>query len=248
MDSYRMTDIHMHIIPGVDDGSFTVEMSETMLMMSWIQGVRTVFSTPHSSAFLSDPDLVWEQYRLLKERTERLPFSMRLYAGCEVRFEPRDLDEILTHLRTGRIPSMNHTRYVLTEFSTRVLRQEALGMISEIRKEGWIPILAHTERYPDLFAEDTLDRILDMGCYLQINAYSLSDDPEGETAGRAGRLLSEKKVSFFGSDAHRLNHRPPDVEKGLKYLYEHCEAGYADAVAFGNALEMLAEGERDYGR
>ena len=38
MDTYQMTDIHMHIIPGVDDGSFTMEMSETMLMMSWLQG------------------------------------------------------------------------------------------------------------------------------------------------------------------------------------------------------------------
>ncbi len=77
MDTYQMTDIHMHIIPGVDDGSFTMEMSETMLMMSWLQGVRTVFATPHSSAFLSDSDLVWEQYRLLKERTERLAFPMQ---------------------------------------------------------------------------------------------------------------------------------------------------------------------------
>lgn len=77
MHRKRMTDIHMHIIPGVDDGSFTMEMSETMLMMSWLQGVRTVFATPRSSAFLSDSDLVWEQYRLLKERTERLAFPMQ---------------------------------------------------------------------------------------------------------------------------------------------------------------------------
>ena len=49
MDTYQMTDIHMHIIPGVDDGSFTMEMSETMLMMSWLQGVRILNSLEMSA-------------------------------------------------------------------------------------------------------------------------------------------------------------------------------------------------------
>ena len=54
VNELRMTDIHMHIIPGVDDGSFTMDMSKSMLFLSYVQGGRAVFATPHSSAFLTD--------------------------------------------------------------------------------------------------------------------------------------------------------------------------------------------------
>ena len=248
MDTRRMTDIHMHVIPGVDDGSFSLEMSMSMLFMAYKQGVSEIFATPHSSAFLHDRDFVLDQFASLKEQAEKLPFDMCLYLGCEVRCEPYAMEQTLEQLAGGILPSMNGTGCVLTEFCTRVQPPEALQMVSQMRTAGWIPIIAHAERYPALSDGGTADRMLDLGCRLQINAYSLEGEAEEAAAKRAQRLLQEEKVSFFGSDAHRMNHRPPSVEGGLRYLYRNCGRAYADAVAFGNAEKYLYQMEEDSAR
>lgn len=243
MDTHRMTDIHMHLIPGVDDGSFSAEMSMSMLFMAYRQGVRAVFATPHSPAFLRDRDFVLDQFASLKEQAEKLPFDMRLYLGCEVRCEPHAMEQTLERLAGGIFPSINGTRYVLTEFSTGVQPPDALQMASQMRAAGWIPIIAHAERYPALSDGGTAEKMLDLGCLFQVNAYSLEEEAEEAAAKRARRLLQEGKVSFFGSDAHRMNHRPPSVEGGLRYLYRNCRREYADAVAFGNAEKYLYQME-----
>lgn len=244
MHSYQMADIHTHMIPGVDDGSFYLEMSKTMLMMAYIQGVHTVFATPHSQAFISDKELVLENYQKLLELVESFPFQQKVLLGCEVRCELRNIQETLQYLKSGKFPSMNKTNYVLTEFSTNVLAKDAMEMISLLQEDGWIPIIAHVERYSALFQGDTIENIINSGCLLQINAYSLDDEPNEYIVERARKLVLEEKVAFLGSDAHRLNHRPPSVEQGLRYLYEHCRKEYADAVAFENAENFLTKSNK----
>ena len=239
MEEYHMTDIHMHIIPGVDDGSFTIDMSKSMITMAYMQGVRTIFATPHSGAFISRKELIQENYQKMKEQTKKFPFGVDLFLGSEVRCETGNIHETLRYLKTGTFPSMNRTKYVLTEFRNRICPREALKIISLLRRDGWFPIIAHVEYYPALFLSEVIEEILNYGCLLQINAYSLEEEAEEAAFERTRKLLLEQKVSFLGSDAHRMNHRPPSVKKGLEYVYKHCTKEYADAVAFGNAEKYL---------
>ena len=172
------------------------------------------------------------------------PFPLPIYLGCEVRCESGGMEETLDGLASGLLPSMNGTRYVLTEFSTQVRPEEAVEMASLLRAGGWIPIIAHAERYLGLEDLDGDRKLLDLGCRLQINAYSLEEDDGREISARARRLVSAGFVSYLGSDAHRMNHRPPSVEKGLRWLYAHCTRKEADAVAFGNGeRELLGRGK-----
>ena len=242
----------MHVIPGVDDGSFSMEMSRSMLMTAYLQGIKTVFATPHSQAFATDPESVLEKYIVLKEEIEELPLGMRLFLGCEVRCELANMSQVLKALETGKYPSMNNTKYVLTEFSSLTGGAEALEIAGQLLASGWIPIIAHVERYNGLYAKtengqgesseyriDFVEELLDMECLLQINADSLEDESDRASGERARQLIRERKVSFLGSDAHRMNHRPPSVEQGLKYLYSHCEKAYAEAVTEDNAKRLL---------
>ncbi len=80
----------------MDDGSFYLEMSKTMLMMAYIQGVHTVFATPHSQAFISNQELVLENYQKLLELVESFPFEQKVLLGCEVRCELRNIYARLT--------------------------------------------------------------------------------------------------------------------------------------------------------
>lgn len=236
MTENHMTDIHMHIIPGVDDGSCTLSMSEVLLMRAGLQGVQKVFATPHSLAFAYQPDLVRKNFQALQEQTAGM---IQLFLGCEVRCEPHNIQKTLGLLRDGVLPSMNGTKYVLTEFSTSVQPDGAQQVTELLLEDGWVPVIAHAERYPALFEDGGIDRIVDQGCLLQINAYSLDGETDGPPTARARKLLAEGKASFLGSDAHRLDFRLPNVEKGLQYVYTHCNKDYADAVAFRNAERLL---------
>lgn len=186
-----MVDIHMHVIPGVDDGSFSMEMSRSMLMTAYLQGIKTVFATPHSQAFATDPESVLEKYIVLKGEIEELPLGMRLFLGCEVRCELANMSQALKALETGKYPSMNNTKYVLTEFSSLTGGAEALEIAKQLLVSGWIPIIVHVERYNGLYAKtvnghgevseyriDFVEELLDMGCLLQINADSLEDESD----------------------------------------------------------------------
>lgn len=234
----RMIDIHMHILPGVDDGSYDLPMSEFLLKMAYAQGVRAVFATPHSYAFALYPEEIRAAFASLQSRISAFPFEMRLFPGCEVRCSPDRMDETLGALQSGALLSLNRTRYVLTEFSTRVTPPEALSMTRQLLDEGWIPVIAHGERYPALFA-GCAEELARSGCLFQVNAYSLDDEADSGTRERARHLLRGGLVSFLGSDAHRLDHRPPSVERGLAYLYANCSGPDADAIAFGNAERLL---------
>ncbi len=236
--THRMTDIHMHVLPGADDGSYDLPMSEFLLKMAYAQGVRAVFATPHSYAFELYPDEIRDGFCALRACAEALPFEMRLFLGCEVRCSPGRMGETLEALRSGALPPLNGTRHVLTEFSTRVTPSEALSMARRLLCDGWTPVIAHVERYPGLF-DGCVEELARAGCLFQVNAYSLDDESDDGVRGRARRMLREGMISFLGSDAHRLDHRPPSVKRGLAYLYAHCSEADADAVAFGNAERLL---------
>lgn len=236
----RMADVHMHVIPGVDDGSYHLSMSEDLLILAYRQGVRTVFATPHSSAFSYAPELVLQQFAALQERMAATPFDLRLCLGCEVRCEPPSMDQTLARLERGIYPSLNGTRYVLTEFRTSVRPEQAVEMVERLVRQGWRPVIAHVERYPALCSgSGAIGRIRAEGGLLQINACSLDDEPDPAVRTRARTLLAGGDVSFLGSDAHRMDHRPPSVRHGLDYLYASCPPAEADAVAFGNAERLL---------
>ena len=235
-----MTDIHMHLIPGVDDGALDLDMALCMMLQAYEQGVRAIFATPHSSAFAADGALVRQQFSRLRERAAFLLPQMQLYAGCEVYCRSGQMDRVLSDLDSGCFPTMNGTKYVLTEFSPWTDAQQALFCAEALVQGGWIPILAHLERYDALcFDRRTADRFRQLGCLIQINAYSLQDEKDDSIKDWARQLVKERKADFLGTDAHRTWHRPPEAKNGLKWLYENVERGYADAIAWENASEYF---------
>lgn len=237
----KMYDIHMHIIPGVDDGSWDMDMSKTLLYMSYEQGIRKIIATPHSSAFVESGNQEVEKLFLqLKEMAVKYLPDLEIYFGCEVRCGNQVMDEIVTDLKEHRLPALNNTRYVLAEFSTSVESEEVMKCTGRLSEEGWVPILAHVERYRELFRDDRcIEELQRNGCMFQINAYSVFDEENENIKANAIQLVKEKRVTFLGSDAHRTIFRPPSVKYGLQYLYEHFEKEYIDQIAFGNAATLL---------
>ena len=238
----EMIDIHMHLIPGVDDGAEDEQMALLMLLRAKDQGIRVVFATPHSSAYDEDPEGTKEAYRHLCARAAQIFPEMKVYPGCEVYCEIGRMQSVLAGLESGKYPTMNGTRFVLMEFSQWVIPENTTPCVKALVNAGYTPIIAHMERYKYLRGNMALvNGFRELGAKIQINAYSLFEEMDDSIRNWARRLVLERKVDFLGTDAHRTYHRPPSAEMGLKWLYENTALEYADAISRGNAQGLLTQ-------
>lgn len=237
-----MIDVHMHLIPGVDDGAEDEQMALLMLLRAKDQGIRAVFATPHSSAFDEDSEGTKEKFRQLCARAAQIFPEMQMYPGCEVYCETGRMQSVLAGLASGKYPTMNGSRFVLMEFSQWVMPDNTTPCVEALVNAGYTPILAHMERYQYLRESMALvDGFRELGAKIQINAYSLVEEMGDSIRNWARRLVLEQKVDFLGTDAHRTYHRPPSAEMGLKWLYDNTAPVYADAISWGNAQRLLTQ-------
>ena len=236
----QMIDIYCHLVPGVDDGVSNMDIAMDMLRLSAEQGITGVFATPHSSALDLWAGEAGERFRRLQAQARQVFLDMALYSGCEIYCEAQRMDAVIAALKAGKYPSMNDTKYVLTEFSPWVKPEEAKSCAQALLDNGWRPIVAHTERYESLRGlPEMTDQFRGMGCLIQINAYSVVEESNAAIRQWARHLLEWKQVDFLGTDTHRTYHRPPSAKMGLRWLYENCERDYANAIACGNAQRLL---------
>ena len=91
---HKMYDIHMHIVPGVDDGSWSLDMSYSMLYMAYEQGIRKIIATPHSSAYDRDYESTISAFQQLREQKQKW-LEVELYLGGEVNCNRKNMQSIL---------------------------------------------------------------------------------------------------------------------------------------------------------
>lgn len=240
----QMIDFHCHIVPGVDDGSQSMEMSLEMLRTAQEQGVKAIVCTSHSFANISR---YRKNYIQLCQQAQEEGLQVRLYPGTEIDCTMESPQESVEKVNTGLYHPLGNSRYLLLEFSTFHDAAEIIDTVRQILAEARRAgnkadkaVIAHVERYRYLCEDaEALQKLLDMGCLFQINAYSLVKEKKDSIRNAARTLLKNHQVSFLGSDAHRMNHRPPDVLDGMRYVYEICDPEYAQAVCYGNASGLL---------
>ena len=236
----KMIDIHMHLIPGVDDGAEDMEMALVMMIRAGRQGIPQIIATPHSDAFQFSGESVESIFGELVDNAAKVCPDRKLYLGCEVYCETRIMEEVVGALDSGAYPTMNGTKYVLMEFSQWVYPENTVPCIKALVQAGYKPIIAHMERYQNLRGNEALvNQFREMGALIQLNVYSLYDEEDDSVRNWARRLVQERKVDFLGTDAHRTYHRPPSAEHGLNWLYENLEKDYVDAIAWANAQDMF---------
>ncbi len=234
----EIVDIHSHILPGVDDGSQTVEQSLEMLRMAEREGITHMFATPHykQGRYPADKGVLEQRLRALKEQAAENDIAVRLFLGTEILFH----SGLEKKLAGGELCTMNRSGYLLTEF----LPIEAFPYIKNAAEEllgiGYRPILAHVERV--LCLSEDMERVRElkaMGCGIQVNSGSVAGDAGWKAGHFTRRLLKEELVDYLGTDAHDLKHRKPVMQKCASYLYKKCSRRYAEAVLFENARKNL---------
>lgn len=202
---YRITDLHSHVIPGVDDGAQDLDQALSALDRLAADGVVRVVATPHFRASLLEQPAreadrlrrFDEAYAQLTEAAAAEGLEIGIERGCEFKLDAPAADLSDARLRLAG------TRYALVEFSSFQLPAYAGNQLASVRDAGWIPLLAHPERYAGLTkALDRVERWVSQGTLLQVNARSLLGlyGPEAQLV--ACELLRLGWVCCLASDYH----------------------------------------------
>lgn len=138
-----MIDLHSHLLPGVDDGSRSVEQSVRVLQQFAADGVTGVCLTPHVLASQASQGVPEPHNRAFEALRLVAPAELVLYRGAEVMLD-RPLE---AQVAEDRRVTLNGTRYILVEFSRLVAAQTVEHALSNVIAIGLVPVLAHPERY-----------------------------------------------------------------------------------------------------
>ncbi len=237
-----IVDIHAHVLPGVDDGAKSLEESLQMLKTAWSEGITDMILTPHyqSGRYFTPKDKILKLTAKMQKEALSRGIPIRLYAGTEIYYRS-GMEE---KLDAGQLATLNGSNYILTEFSPVEEFSYIRNAMEELRGIGYIPILAHVERFKCLLEDP--GRVLElrrMGCGIQANAGSISGKYGLGVKRYLHRLLKEKMVDYIGTDAHNDGGRAPQVKGCAKLLYRKYDADYVEAVLYGNAEKNLLEKE-----
>ena len=212
-----MIDIHSHILPNIDDGSKSFEITFNMLEIAKKDGIDIIYATPHyitgfyENIFEEVSEKVDELNSLLCEKG----IDIKILPGQEIFIDNYTLKDF----EEGKIRPLSGTSYMLVELPMDNLPENALDIIYDIGIKGVIPIIAHPERY-EYFVENPIiiNSFIDEGCLFQINSQSLLGIFGKKIKINSEYLIKNGIISFIGSDAHGLDKRTPELKKGIEAI------------------------------
>ncbi len=208
-----MTDLHTHILPGMDDGAQSMEEALMLLRMQAQQGVDTVALTPHfykrrenATDFLARRKAAWIR---LQEATQNDDYP-KLILGAEVAWmsEMTQWPELEALCYQG-------TKTLLVELPTMPWTDSVFRELYSLEgRRGIMPMIAHVDRYFYFQKEKSIERLLEMGYPVQVSAEALF---RLFTRKKALNLL-ENYEGLLISDCHNLTDRKPNIEAAMKIV------------------------------
>ncbi|MCD8222466.1 MAG: protein tyrosine phosphatase [Clostridiales bacterium] len=227
-------DVHAHILPGVDDGSRDMEESLRLLDMAYGQGVRAVIATPHYSRNGENRGYEELAARLEEQFREDHP-GFRIFVGQETYYH----EELPERLRRRQGLPMAGSRYVLVEYDVAVPFSVLCRGQRRLLDAGYIPILAHLERYPCLYEKGKTEELIHCGSKMQMNYESLVGGLFDRQTRWCRRQILEGHIHMLGSDMHRLDFRPPAITEAMAWLSRHIDAGTLDLLIRKNPERII---------
>lgn len=228
-----MVDFHSHILPGIDDGSASVEESMNMLQMLRDQGVTLVAATPHFDANAVSVE------RFVHQRQEALASLPSVREGLpEIRLGAEVLYYSgITRWENLEALCLEGTRVMLLEmplarWTTSVVR-EVLTLSNTL---GITVVLAHVERYLKLQRPGVIEELLHHGIYMQANASFFT---ERKTRRKALKMLAGQQIHLLGSDCHGVTLRPARIGEAVEVIRKRL-GDHPVALLTGCATELAS--------
>ncbi|MDI9509611.1 MAG: hypothetical protein QM217_07345 [Bacillota bacterium] len=236
MEEY--VDIHCHILPGIDDGSSNMEETLQMIEVAYNDGIRTIITTPHyhEGRFKNKVAEYEAALNDVKRQVKDKYPDLNLYLGCEIYYS----HECIDLLDKQELPTMAGSRYILLEFSPGKEYSYIKKSLQKCLFAGYLPILAHVERYKSIEQDiDLVEDLINMGAYIQVNANSIIGKSGGRSKKFTRNLLQRDMVHFIGTDSHNMNSRSPSIKKCVNHINKRYGTTYLEKWLVDNPRKIL---------
>ncbi len=225
-------------MPGVDDGSPDIATSLEMLRIADKNGITHLILTPHHKPMHHNvsPEHNVAYRKRLQEAAAEAGIKAKLFSGNEIYYS----DETMEELESGKICSLAGSDYVLVEFHPTNPYKAIQNAAGRIQAAGFIPIIAHVERYSDIVSHpDRVSDLIQMGCFIQVNASSVMGKYGFGISHFTKKLLKERMVHFIASDAHDTGSRAPQLLDCRNYVERKFGQDYGKKLFFTNPANVI---------
>jgi protein-tyrosine phosphatase len=230
-----MVDIHSHILPEVDDGAKSWDMSVAICRAAADDGITHMVATPHAN----------DRYRYNREHLQGLLVrlqelvgdSPKLSLGCDFHLSYENIQDAIAHPKRYVI---GDTGYLLVEFSNYSVPQQTADSFHKLGAAGMTPIITHPERNPIL--RENLPRVVEwaeQGCIVQVTGSALTGFWGDRSLRAALWLLEHQAVHVLATDAHDTEKRVPILSKARDAAAEICGEEIAEALVEDNPRAIL---------
>ena len=238
-----MIDIHCHIVPWIDDGAENARTACEMAEHAYRSGVRAIVATPHCALNILRPNLRGKLYNtqiaMFRALLKQHDIPLQILPGCELYASTPNLRYLLEN---KRIVTLNHSRYLMSEFNFGASAREIDDALGLIARFGYIPVVAHPERYRALQEEPRLaEKWFANGYILQLNKGSLLGRLGAGAERLALHLLHHGLVHVIASDAHDSRYRPTGFQTLLSRLDRYCAPEYIDLMLKINPQRIISD-------
>ena len=238
-----MIDLHCHILPDIDDGSPSMEESLAMVRVAQKNKIDVIVATPHFLDYDNLDEFVIERNEKaieLNKAISDMGYNVSVACGSELFLDSRiftadNLDEM----------TINGSRYMLCEFTLKPFNNDkAIVYCEELISRGYVPIIAHPERYINFLREpEIVNELWDMGCKFQVNASGLAGHGGPEMQDFALELVRRGFTVAIATDAHSSTARNNRVLEKIGQFPEELTREELDDQLINIPLAILKKEE-----
>jgi protein-tyrosine phosphatase len=235
--SLIVVDIHSHILPEVDDGPKSWDVSVAMCRAAAADGITHMVATPHANdRFHYDREYLTGLVEHLQQLVGDKP---KISLGCDLHLSYDNLQDAMAHPVRYAI---GNTRYMLVEFSNYGIPQKITDALLQLGDCGLTPVITHPERNPIL--RENLQRVLEWaehGCVIQMTGSALTGWWGERTRAAALWLLERQAVHVLATDAHDMEKRVPILSTAREAAAEVCGAEIAHSLVEDNPHAIVTD-------
>jgi protein-tyrosine phosphatase len=208
-----MIDLHCHILPGIDDGPTTLEVSLAMARCAAQDGITFIACTPHIYPGLYENQRagIEAAVQAFRAQVTDAGITLQLGVGADTHLAP----DLVGSIRAGRVPTLCGSRYLLLEPPHHVAPPRFDESMFSLMAAGYVPIITHPERLSWIETHySVFTSLVNRGAWMQLTAGSLTGRFGRRPKYWAERMLDEGQVHIIATDSHHIDKRPPLLAEG----------------------------------
>lgn len=233
-----MIDIHVHILPGFDDGAADIKMAMEMAAIAVDNGISHIIATPHilSGVYEHNPDEIKAAVEQLNTQLSDQKIPLKIYPGAEYYLEP----DLSSRFAAGEIQTLNNSQYLLVELPAEHVPTYTEQVLYELQLQGITPIIAHPERNSGFINNPKLlGELIKRGSLGQITTGSIAGK-FGQRAKKAAFLfLRNNWGHVIASDAHSSWGRVPELSSAAQGLNKMGGEKFSQGLLVHNPLNII---------